>query len=538
MKNLFKRSISAFLAMILIIANMCGVYASSLGSSIDSAAEKLLEYSSSDRENIFIMLNPLLSTDSGIDTLIEVYIDDYEPNAGGLFGNVLDKVFAKVTQDQARFVLYNIKLIDEDTRSDFLDGFQARKKISLTDETTEILEELISEYPNTEQLCKDDNITAGTIGYILSTLVEINDGKEFFDYNDGKFTVNYVNSSFKSGFNKNAQKTNQDVDFDDITDDIVASLNDMTSSEKSDAKTALAEIGVLKISSDNAVDDDDDKPSSTKKPTSSGSSGSGSGSSTAMTPIPSSKPAPTPSLTVKPTSDSAVQGGKVYKFDVPSENYTLKDKNGNPVKLSYIENGKLYAKLDDNSGYNAAEITVSFNDIDGWYKPYITELYSKGIVNGKSVTEFYPNDTVTREEFVKILCELLDLTAENGNTAFEDVPAEAWYAVYVNAAYNAKIVNGMSETEFGVGNSITRQDMAVMCANILKKYNISVSDVSELTFADTADISDYAADSVALLADLGIVNGDDMHCFNPKASLTRGESAKIATTLTKVLVNN
>ena len=88
----------------------------------------------------------------------------------------------------------------------------------------------------------------------------------------------------------------------------------------------------------------------------------------------------------------------------------------------------------------------------------------------------------------------------------------------------------MSTDAFGIGNFITRQDMAVLCGNIYKYINgstMQTEDGSLDKFSDDNDISDYAKDSVYLLKKLGIINGTDNGKFQPNSDITRAEAAKM-----------
>lgn len=96
-----------------------------------------------------------------------------------------------------------------------------------------------------------------------------------------------------------------------------------------------------------------------------------------------------------------------------------------------------------------------------WAGEYILGLYEQGVVSGKAEKAFMPLDNVTREEFVKMLALVFELETEKTG-AFSDVEAGAWYAPYVGGAWRAGLVNGVADGVFGVGQNITRQDMAVM----------------------------------------------------------------------------
>lgn len=165
---------------------------------------------------------------------------------------------------------------------------------------------------------------------------------------------------------------------------------------------------------------------------------------------------------------------------------------------------------------------LPFKDVDGvaWAKDAIAELYSKGIINGKSADTFAPDDYILREEFVKMMVCFLGLEITDGTTAFADVDSGAWYAPYIATAQKGGFINGYSEYVFGVGNYITRQDVAV----ILNRVTNLSSNSSSTTFVDESDISDYAKDAVVNLYANGIINGSN-GAFMPQKYSTRAETS-------------
>lgn len=170
-----------------------------------------------------------------------------------------------------------------------------------------------------------------------------------------------------------------------------------------------------------------------------------------------------------------------------------------------------------------------FNDLGSvdWAKEAINALAKDGIVNGVAEGKFAPNDVLTREQFVKILVGALDIKA-NGNTPFTDVVASEWYANYVAIAYNSGIVNGTSATEFGVGDSLTREQLCTMVYRAIKSLGIELEMVnSTAAFVDGAEISDWAKEAVDYLYKAGVVNGVGGNAFDPQGTTTRAMGAKV-----------
>lgn len=175
------------------------------------------------------------------------------------------------------------------------------------------------------------------------------------------------------------------------------------------------------------------------------------------------------------------------------------------------------------------KVEISFVDIEDvdWASEAIIALADKGVINGKGDGYFMPDDFVTREEFAKILVGALgiDETAA-ANNVFTDAKADDWFCKYINAAYKNGLVKGIGDGKFGVGQSITRQDMVVMTYNALKLKNAQLP-AGELKFADSADIADYAKTAVGTLSKLGIVNGVSETEFAPLGTATRAQAAKV-----------
>ncbi len=166
---------------------------------------------------------------------------------------------------------------------------------------------------------------------------------------------------------------------------------------------------------------------------------------------------------------------------------------------------------------------------DHWAQTYIETLAERKIVAGNESNLFEPDRTITREEFTKMLVIAFDLTLKPGSTDFKDVDPSAWYADYVVTAQKEEIVHGVSDDEFGIGTEITRQDMAVMIARMLRRVQTEFIGTAK-QFADEASIADYAKDDVVSLSKIDIISGDENSNMHPTQSATRAEAAKMICT--------
>lgn len=176
-----------------------------------------------------------------------------------------------------------------------------------------------------------------------------------------------------------------------------------------------------------------------------------------------------------------------------------------------------------------SENKIIYTDIDTveWAKDAISALSEKGILNGKGEGLFKPNDMITREEFVKVMIAAFEIEVKDGaEVKFSDVLPGAWYEKYINAGVSTGCINGLGNGEFGVGKSITREDMAVMAYRFTKYAGYSLNNSASLdSFEDRAAISEYAKEAVSALLAESVVNGMNNSKFEPKAFATRAQAA-------------
>ena len=160
---------------------------------------------------------------------------------------------------------------------------------------------------------------------------------------------------------------------------------------------------------------------------------------------------------------------------------------------------------------------------DFWAAKDIYTLKDAGIIGGKSATEFDPEGDVTRAEFAKMVVGLFGYKATSDAVNFEDCKAEDWFTPYVAAGVEAGVIKGVSDTEFAPNATITREDACTILGRALNKVAAS----NELKFTDADKVAEYAVPYVALLSELGYVNGYEDGSFAPTNNITRAEAAKI-----------
>jgi len=102
-----------------------------------------------------------------------------------------------------------------------------------------------------------------------------------------------------------------------------------------------------------------------------------------------------------------------------------------------------------------------FPDIEGnKYEKDILRLASLGVISGYDDGTFRPEDPVKRQEFAKLLVEMLGLGSvanmmKGQAVPFADVPANSWASGYINVAVTMGIINGYPDGTFKPENPVT-----------------------------------------------------------------------------------
>lgn len=184
--------------------------------------------------------------------------------------------------------------------------------------------------------------------------------------------------------------------------------------------------------------------------------------------------------------------------------------------------------------YAAAETSntgtaAGFTDIGGhWAEKIIKEAAALKIVGGYPDGTFLPDNLIKREEFFKLLTNILTVVPDTSGTIvkFTDVDADEWYMPTIRIAVAGGITSGYGDGTFGIGQMISRQEAAKVAGSVISE-EVKRDTVGAESALDKGSIADWAYDYVDLMFKKGYMKGDTEGNFRPTMALTRAEAATI-----------
>ena len=145
--------------------------------------------------------------------------------------------------------------------------------------------------------------------------------------------------------------------------------------------------------------------------------------------------------------------------------------------------------------------------VSSWFGKYVIDLYNDGIINGTSATTYAPNDTLTWAAALKLLL------VSNGDLKAADATGADWSK---NAIAKAAEL-GLVAADLDGTKAISRLEFCQIAA----KLNKLAESKTESKFTDCTD------GYVMALVDAKVIDGMTATTFEPDASLTRAQIAKI-----------
>ena len=171
---------------------------------------------------------------------------------------------------------------------------------------------------------------------------------------------------------------------------------------------------------------------------------------------------------------------------------------------------------------------TTFSDIEGhWAKTVVEEMAVKGVLNGFEDGTFRPDESVTREQFAKILVETLKIAGNTTNIKFVDIEEDRWSKDYIYRA--SRYLTGYENNGkyfFRPTEASVREDVAVAVVQAEGLQNEKPDYTLLNKFSDSGEISEGIKKYVAIAVKNEIMRGKEGR-FDPQGNLTRAEVSQL-----------
>jgi hypothetical protein len=164
-----------------------------------------------------------------------------------------------------------------------------------------------------------------------------------------------------------------------------------------------------------------------------------------------------------------------------------------------------------------------------WYYDAVKFISQNSLMSGTSTTAFEPDADMTRAMLVTVLYRLEGKPTVTGPNSFTDVERGRWYTDAVIWESTNIIVSGYGGGLFGISDSVTREQLAVILYNYAKYKGYDVTKaISDLSlFTDASDISSWAQAAISWANAEGHITGTTMTTLAPTGTATRAQVATI-----------
>ena len=164
------------------------------------------------------------------------------------------------------------------------------------------------------------------------------------------------------------------------------------------------------------------------------------------------------------------------------------------------------------------------NPISEWAQESVVKAGENNIL--ESGRNYVYGNPITREEFCELIYNLIHNTSSKGieidyalNIDITDTDNAKVLELYAR-----EIINGKTKTEFAPNDTLTREEAATIIARTCDKEIPVPRHELYYEFADKAEISDWAMNGVQNVCNMGVMKGTGDHKFSPKGTFTIEEA--------------
>ena len=164
---------------------------------------------------------------------------------------------------------------------------------------------------------------------------------------------------------------------------------------------------------------------------------------------------------------------------------------------------------------------LAATDTNGhWAESTINKWTASGYISGYPDGTFRPNNAISRAEFVTLANKAFSYNVPT-SISFKDLDTSHWAYSEIQKGVSAGYIKGDAAGTFRPGAAVTRQEAAVMMAQI-KQLQQNAN--SALSYTDYNSIANWAKPYVGAVSNVKIMQGFPNGAFRPQTSMTRAEA--------------
>lgn len=173
-----------------------------------------------------------------------------------------------------------------------------------------------------------------------------------------------------------------------------------------------------------------------------------------------------------------------------------------------------------------AKDVADYTDVGAgdWFYNYVSDVSNKELMTGMNDTTFGPGENLARGQFATVLYRMAGSPDCYWYHTYRDVPDGQFYSIPITWAskWPSPIVTGYQNGYFGVGDNITREQMATMLYRYAQKSGRDVTASGDYSgFPDGTKVTDFASDAMRWAIGQGIISGNADGTLDPQGNVSR-----------------
>lgn len=172
------------------------------------------------------------------------------------------------------------------------------------------------------------------------------------------------------------------------------------------------------------------------------------------------------------------------------------------------------------------ETEITYTDVpqDSWCAEAVAAVTKAGLFTGYADGSFGVHDSITRGQMALVLYRLAGQPETTNTSAFSD---EAdWCATALTWAAESGVALGYGDGSFGVGQMLKREQLVTFLYRYALQAKLDTSASADLSaYTDRGEVLD--ADAMAWAVGVGLMKGRTETTLAPDAAITRAEAAVI-----------